>query len=44
MENHPSAGLDLGALLATVEDAPPVAAVDVLAERLAGALQPSCHF
>jgi serine phosphatase RsbU (regulator of sigma subunit) len=38
MANHPSARLDLGALLAAVEDAPPVAAVDVLGERLAGAL------
>lgn len=38
MANHPSARLDLGALLAAVEDAPPVAAVDVLGERLADAL------
>jgi serine phosphatase RsbU (regulator of sigma subunit) len=38
MENHPSARLDLGALLAAVEDAAPVAAVDVLGERLASAL------
>jgi serine phosphatase RsbU (regulator of sigma subunit) len=34
----PSGRLDLGALLAGVEDAPPVAAIDVLAERLAEAL------
>jgi serine phosphatase RsbU (regulator of sigma subunit) len=38
MEERSSARLDLGALLAAVEDAPPVAAVDVLGERLAGAL------
>src|SRR5687768_15585812 len=38
MATHPSARLDLGALLAAVEDAPPVAAVDVLGERLASAL------
>ena len=38
MATHPSARLDLGALLAAVEDAPPVAAVDVLGKRLAGAL------
>ncbi len=38
MGNRSSARLDLGALLASVEDAPPVAAVDVLGERLAGAL------
>ncbi len=38
MERHPSARLDLGALLGAVEDAAPVAAVDVLAEHLAGAL------
>src|SRR5688572_12484235 len=38
MANQSSARLDLGALLASVEDAPPVAAVDVLAERLAGVL------
>src|SRR4051794_28666583 len=38
MENHPPARLDLGALLAAVEDAAPVAAVDVLGERLASAL------
>jgi len=38
MANHPSARLDLGALLAAVEDAPPVAAVDVLGERLASEL------
>src|SRR3954454_18202272 len=38
MANLPRARLDLGALLAAVEDAPPVAAVDVLAERLASAL------
>jgi serine phosphatase RsbU (regulator of sigma subunit) len=36
--NHLSARLDLGALLEAVEDAPPVAAVDVLGERLASAL------
>ena len=35
MANQPSARLDLGALLAAVEDAPPVAAVDVLGKRLA---------
>ncbi len=38
MGSHPSARLDLGALLGAVEDAAPVAAVDVLAEHLAGAL------
>src|SRR3954471_12519209 len=38
MEIHQSARLDLGALLAAVEDAAPVAAVDVLDERLASAL------
>src|SRR3954453_21335609 len=38
MEIHQSARLDLGALLAAVEDAAPVAAVDVLGERLASAL------
>jgi serine phosphatase RsbU (regulator of sigma subunit) len=37
MAIHP-ARLDLGALLGAVEDAPPVAAVDVLGERLAEAL------
>jgi hypothetical protein len=36
--DHPTARLDLGALLAAVEDAPPVAAVDVLGDRLASAL------
>src|SRR3954447_5974181 len=36
--DHRSARLDLGALLAAVEDAAPVAAVDVLGERLASAL------
>lgn len=34
----PAARLDLGALLAAVEDAAPVAAADALAERLAGTL------
>ena len=38
MGNRSSARLDLGELLASVEDAPPVAAVDVLGERLAAAL------
>jgi serine phosphatase RsbU (regulator of sigma subunit) len=38
MPNDPSGRLDLGALLAAVEDAPPVAAVDVLGARLADAL------
>src|SRR3954469_16661905 len=38
MESHSSARLDLGALLAAAEDAAPVAAVEVLAERLASAL------
>jgi serine phosphatase RsbU (regulator of sigma subunit) len=38
MTGRPSERLDLGALLAAVEDAPPVAAVDVLAERLADTL------
>ncbi|HEU4974174.1 MAG TPA: PP2C family protein-serine/threonine phosphatase [Baekduia sp.] len=38
MANPPLTRLDLGALLAAVEDAPPVAAVDVLGERLAGRL------
>jgi serine phosphatase RsbU (regulator of sigma subunit) len=38
MANHASARLDLGALLGAVEDAPPVAAVDVLGQRLASAL------
>jgi serine phosphatase RsbU (regulator of sigma subunit) len=38
MANSSSTRLDLGALLASVEDAPPVAAVDVLGDRLAGAL------
>ena len=33
-----SARLDLGELLAAVEDAPPVAAVDVLGERLRKAI------
>src|SRR4051812_46100573 len=34
MAHHRSGGLDLGELLAAVEDAPPVAAVDVLGEHL----------
>ena len=38
MADDASARLDLGTLLAGVEDAPPVAAVDVLGERLAAAL------
>ena len=38
MKTDQPARLDLGALLAAVEDAPPVAAVDVLGERLADAL------
>jgi len=38
MANHPRARLDLGALLAAVENAPPVAAVDVLGERLSSEL------
>src|SRR5918994_1506479 len=38
MTDHRSARLDLGALLGAVEDAAPVAAVDVLGERLAEAL------
>jgi serine phosphatase RsbU (regulator of sigma subunit) len=38
MASHPSPRLNLGALLAAVEDAPPVAAVDVLGQRLASAL------
>ena len=38
MADHRSARLDLGALLGAVEDAAPVAAVDVLGERLAEAL------
>jgi serine phosphatase RsbU (regulator of sigma subunit) len=38
MANHLSGRLDLGALLAAVENAPPVAAVDVLGRRLASAL------
>src|SRR4051794_24522792 len=32
--HHPSAGLDLGRLLAAVENAPPVAAADVLGQHL----------
>jgi len=38
MASFPSGRLDLGALLAAVEDAAPVAAVDVLGERLASEL------
>src|SRR3954463_7984267 len=34
MARHPSAGLAPGALLAAVEDAPPVAAADVLGKHL----------
>lgn len=34
MAHHPSRGLDLGELLAAVEDAPPVAAADVLGQHL----------
>jgi len=34
MAHHPSARLDLGELLAAVEDAPPVAAADVLGQHL----------
>ena len=38
MADHRSGRLDLAGLLAAVEDAPPVAAVDVLGERLRGAI------
>jgi serine phosphatase RsbU (regulator of sigma subunit) len=38
MADPPSARLDLGALLAAVEDAPPFAAIDVLAECLGSTL------
>ena len=38
MPDHTSARLDFGKLLAAVEDAPPVAAADVLGEHLADAL------
>src|SRR5688572_22569944 len=38
MTDYRAARLDLAGLLAAVEDAPPVAAADVLGERLADAL------